>query len=488
MYSLIKTKSLIGIRSVFGENVISALILINILLAITALIKDVFLASYLGTTEYADALTLALFVPDTLGNLLIAISINVACVPVFSMLYINEKQDRLIKCVKNINIIIAIATMALAVLLFVFRKSVMGSLGRGVSSHTIKMYIQVFLVILPIIILYPFIYTRISLLQVIDKFITPAFAPVLYNGIFLIAILVGYFIKIPINQGVFLLALSVTLGVISMAIIVIKPLSELQSKPFSLSKSPLSILKISREEVDDLKAIFRIFTPYLFIIMSSQMVLYVERLIASNFGKGSASGLSYAYRLSQFPIWVFVAAISTVILPALTKLNGKGCDEELKLKFIKSIRNVLLFSILMTIILFVLRTPVISILFERGSFDHKSLGITSSILKGYSLAIVGQSLSAICIRYFLAIGKMKIPLISCLTAASINIIADLYLSSKIGLAGLGYGAAIASLIGPAVMLLVIIPKMDLNIKGFLLQGYIERLKKSLKELQNSNIL
>ena len=472
MFSKLKIQIINVISVMFKKNVISALILINMLLAVTALLKDVFLASYLGTTSNADALTLALFVPDTLGNLLFAASINMSCVPVFSMLFVNYKLDRLKKCFKNINVVVIIISLFMSGLLFVFRQAIMGSLGNSLSPQIIKTYVQLFSIILPIIIFYPLLYAGVSIMQVYGKFIIPAWAPVLYNGMFLSSIFCMYILKIPSTKGVYIIALAITLGVIGMFIMILQAVSKLNISFFDLGSKSINLLKLPRNEINDLRAILKIFLPYLLIIISTQTVFFFERFIASGQGVGSVAALSYAFRLAQFPIWVFVAAISTVILPSMSKLNGKGQAEELRKKIIKAFKTVLLFSIPMTTILYILRIPIITILFERGAFDSNSLNITADILQGYALAIIGQSLWAVCLRYFMAVGKTGLPLLSCVCAVIINIILDFYLTSKIGLSGLGYGAAIGATINAGIMLVGVMCNVDTSKKYNLLQKVI----------------
>ncbi|HET6872195.1 MAG TPA: hypothetical protein VFH42_04320, partial [Sporolactobacillaceae bacterium] len=62
------------------------LILMNLMLAISAFFKDVAFAHYFGTSSTADAYTLGFFIPDMIGNNLIAAALGVACIPIFSRL------------------------------------------------------------------------------------------------------------------------------------------------------------------------------------------------------------------------------------------------------------------------------------------------------------------------------------------------------------------------------------------------------------------
>src|SRR4051812_31685347 len=69
--------------------------LLNGAVALLAFVKDVLLASYFGTSVQADGLTLAYFLPDTIGSTLIASAIGVSCVPVFSKAFACGGRERL---------------------------------------------------------------------------------------------------------------------------------------------------------------------------------------------------------------------------------------------------------------------------------------------------------------------------------------------------------------------------------------------------------
>jgi putative peptidoglycan lipid II flippase len=96
---------------------ILALAIINVMVALLAFIKDITLAAYAGTSLQADALTLAYFLPDSLGNNMFAAAISVVCVPVFSRIAILQQFQRLRKSVKQVSarfLLIAFLVMFIA--------------------------------------------------------------------------------------------------------------------------------------------------------------------------------------------------------------------------------------------------------------------------------------------------------------------------------------------------------------------------------------
>ena len=224
------------------------------------------------------------------------------------------------------------------------------------------------------------------------------------------------------------------------------------------------------EELLDLKEIFSVFLPYLFILLSTQSVLSVERYLASNLEVGTIAGLNYAYRIAQFPVWVFVAAVSVVIFPSMSKLKGLGHDEYVQKTFTKALWMVLVITVPLSISLYFLREPIIAILLQRGAFNHHSLHVTAGILSGYSLTIVGQGMVVVGLRFFMAQGQMIRPLLIFIMAAMVNIGADLLLVNKVGSEGLGYGAAAGAFINAGMIYYFIQKELNINLKRQVLRA------------------
>lgn len=430
---------------------LKTVIVINLILAVVALLKDIVLASYLGTQAQADAFWLAFFIPDTAANLLGG-SITTACIPVFARLHAAE-DDRMKNTVTLVTLCFALGTLGLYLGLFFTRHIVIRGLGAGLPRSGLDLCLDLFVIMLPLILAFPLISVGTAMLQVHHRFNLPASAPVLFNVVLLSGVLYSYLRPIPIEQGVYLLAASVLTGTGLMMVLVWSGLRKNHLRIWRRLSLPQ--LKKSRRQA---KEVIKVFFIYLTILLSLQAVYAVERYLASGLAEGSIAGLNYAFRIAQFPLWVFVAAVSTVAFPAMSRAIGQGRADEIKHTLSRALLQILIIVLPLTACLFLLRVPVVTILFQRGSFDAGSVEITAGVLAGYALSIVWQGIALICQRAFLAIGQALPVFLSFLFFSSLNILFDFSLVRSIGLPGLGYGAAVCAF-GNALVLLYLLNRV-----------------------------
>ena len=89
----------------------------------------------------------------------------------------------------------------------------------------------------------------------------------------------------------------------------------------------------------------------------------------------------------EFPLGIFVFALSSAILPSFSDLAAKNEHSKLKETFLFSFRLALFIIMPARVGLVILRTPIIHILFERGSFTSATTIQTSVALLYYALGL-----------------------------------------------------------------------------------------------------
>lgn len=434
----------------FHENV-GSLIVINLMLAAVAFLKDMVYAVYFGTTAAADALGLAYFITDTMANGLLAAALGAACVPQFAKLAALGKKEQLRQTMRNTIAVVVCSTMLLAAGFALVGQGMTGWIGPGLAPSEQVISRNLLLILLPILVFFPLSAVFASMLQVWGRFNVPAIGPVLFNAVLLVIIAGAYGFRIPQIYGVYVYAFSIVLGGLLMLLLT----WYVWWKHRKTMESEAVQVEMEKRGHDRLDAsgISRVFVPYLLILISMYSVSFVERYLASQLGTGTIAGLNYAYRVSQFPMWVFVAAVSAVVLPSMSKWISLREWTRLRKQLVTSLLWILIVTVPTALLFYIARDPLISLLFLRGSFDEASLRTTSDMLAGFSLSIVGQGISTIILRFYLALGTMYVPLAIFIVSAAANIGLNFYLVPIMGSPGIGYAAACGWVIN-ALMLII----------------------------------
>lgn len=414
---------------------VNILIIVNILLAGVAFLKDILLARYFGTSYHADSLYLAFFLPDTVGNSLLASAIGVACIPLFAKKNKDEPHSEQ-------TVIIALTiliSLCFILILLPSAKWLFTHFSHEMFIDEQKLTFNYFLILLPIVIFSPVAAIAASILQVHGKFAKPAFMPVIFNFVLLISIIICLTANYPLSIGGYIYSSSLLISTVVISFLTWFFVFKLRGIDFKWLLHPIILYRSNKEE---LHLFLKLFTPYFLILLCQQFIFLFERYCASSLEIGTISGLTYAYRISQFPIWVFIAAINTVFLPKISKLKNDVNKTKLINELNKTLIQVVFISSFISILFFIFGEKLISILFLKGAFGQQSLAITSDIFNGYSLSILGQSVFLFCLRYFIASGKMIIPLMTCVIGCLFHILFIFLLVSQMGAKGIGYAAAI----------------------------------------------
>jgi putative peptidoglycan lipid II flippase len=119
----------------------------------------------------------------------------------------------------------------------------------------------------------------------------------------------------------------------------------------------------------------------------AQINLLFDTLIASFLVAGSVSWLYYSDRLVEFPLGVFAIALSTVILPSLSRSHANESADEFSHTVDWGLRLVLLVGIPSAVGLSLLARPLLVTLFNYGDFSAADVSMASLSLMAYSAGL-----------------------------------------------------------------------------------------------------
>ena len=195
-----------------------------------------------------------------------------------------------------------------------------------------------------------------------------------------------------------------------------------------------------------IKKMFLSVIPVFIGVAVNQVNTMVDRSLASGLGDGVITALNNANKLNGFILGLFIATLSAVIYPTLSKLSSEDNLD----KFIESVTTTVncvnLVVLPATVGSIVLATPIVRTLFQRGAFDEYSTYLTATALIFYSLGMVGFGLRDILGKVFYSLKDTKTPMINGIISVALNIILNIVLVKFIGHIGLALATSLSSII------------------------------------------
>jgi putative peptidoglycan lipid II flippase len=149
--------------------------------------------------------------------------------------------------------------------------------------------------------------------------------------------------------------------------------------------------------------------PAMFSVSVTQINLLFDTLIATLLAAGSVSWLYYSDRLVEFPLGVLGIAVSSVILPNLSKAHTAGDPAAFSAALDWGLRLVLLIGLPATMGLIILAEPLLSTLFQYEAFGVEDVHFAGQSLRAYAAGLLGFILIKVLAPAFTARMDIKTP-------------------------------------------------------------------------------
>lgn len=190
-----------------------------------------------------------------------------------------------------------------------------------------------------------------------------------------------------------------------------------------------------------------------------QINVLVITLLASFLPSGSVSYLWYADRITELPLGIFAVAIATASLPTLSEHAAKKNTAEFVSTWQHGIRIALLEAIPSAVGIIALATPIVQLLFERGSFTAESTAGTVGALIFFAMGIPFISGVRNTVPAFYAMKDAKTPVKVATIALLANAAVAGVLMHVMAHRGLALAMAVSSAVNWVILLIVLNKKM-----------------------------
>ncbi|MBX3011538.1 MAG: murein biosynthesis integral membrane protein MurJ [Caldilineaceae bacterium] len=401
-----------------------------VLSRVTGLAREIVIGAQFGTSPELDAYLAAFRLPDLLFQLVAGGALGSAFIPTFATDWAHEQRaaawllfSRVLNLITLILLVVALVIMALAGPLVTW------VIAPGFTPEQQALTAQLLRLMLLSTVIFGASGLIMGALNATQHFLLPAAAPVFYN----VAIILGAWFLTP-TWGIFGLVIGVVVGAGLHLLVQLPGLRQLHAR-----YTPTLTLHDAR-----VREVMRLMGPRVLGLFFVQMHFLVNTILASGLASGSLSALNYAWLLMLLPQGIFAQSIATAIFPTFATQVATGQVNALRHSFGQLVRIILFFTIPAALVLYLLRTPLVALLFQRREFTSASTALVGAALQFYAIGLVAHALVEIAVRAFYAMHNTWTPVAVGIGAMVINIGLSFWWVQGLGHGGLALANSTAT--------------------------------------------
>lgn len=419
-----KKPGLLGYAAVMGVIIFISKIL--------GLVRDVMVARLYGTGMEAVAYETASRLPVLIFDFVIGGVVTSAFIPVFNSLMVKKgKKDALDFANSYVNFIL-ILTAAISVLGLLFANQLVRFLAPDINAETAALAVKLTRIMFPMIIFTGLAFSFVGILQSMGEYNIPALISLVSN-----LIMVGYLFTINGLFGIIGLSVAMLLGWAAQAAIQIPKIHSLGYR-----YSP-RLPKLD----ESLRRSIKSALPILIGTWTTPVCNLINTRLASSLDEGRAiTALGYANRFYTIIVGLFSFVATNLLFPFFSRAEALG-DRDESSRLIKTSSKGLIYIISpITVGVVLLSRPLISLVYERGSFTASDTALTSTALSCYCVGMIFMAVNEVLVKSLFAAEKAKVPMISSVCAMVFNVAVIVLFGEYLGIGGIALVSGCATLV------------------------------------------
>lgn len=408
-------------------------------------VRDILMASALGTGMVADAFFVAFKFPNFFRRLFAEGAFNAAFVPLFGERLEKDGITAARTFAAEAAAVMVAALLTFTLLAIITMPILMYLIAPGFAGHSEKFELTIELtrITFPYLTFMALIALMGGMLNTMQKFAATAAAPILLN-IVLISALVLLNLDVLDHPG-FTLAWAVCAAGIGQFIWIVAACAK-GKLLFRLSWPRLT---------PGVKRLLTLMAPGLIGAGVVQINLVVDVILASTLQEGSVSFLYFADRVNQLPLGVIGVAVGVALLPLMTRQLAEGDEAGAAESQNRAIEFALLLTVPATLALVTIGDPIVRVLFERGAFDAAATKNTAAALSAFSVGLPAYVLIKALTPGFFARQDTVTPVKIAIVAMVVNVVLALILMQVLSHVGIALATACSAWMN-AIILWVIL--------------------------------
>jgi putative peptidoglycan lipid II flippase len=373
--------------------------------ALLGLFRDRGWAGNFGAGLQLDVYFAAFKVPDFVYNILILGGLTIAFLPLFSE-YFSKNKEEAWKMVNHLLNALLFFLVLISLILFIITPWLISRIFPGFGEEALKLAIPLTRLLFLSPIFFGISNLFSGILHYFNRFFVYSLSPILYN----LGIIFGILFLSP-HFGIFGVGIGVIFGAFLHMAIQIP----------SAIKCGFSYKALFDFKYPALKRIFYLMMPRVFGVAAQQINLVIITGIASTITAGSIAVFNFSNNLQGLPVGVIGVSFAVAVFPTLSRALAQNQTKEFLHNFSSVFRNILLFVVPVSALIFLLKGPIVSLIYRTGKFNIEDAQLTSACLGIFALSIFAQSLIPLLARGFFSFQDTKTPTLVTVISIVLNV-------------------------------------------------------------------
>ncbi|MBX7513677.1 murein biosynthesis integral membrane protein MurJ [Qipengyuania sp. GH38] len=189
-----------------------------------------------------------------------------------------------------------------------------------------------------------------------------------------------------------------------------------------------------------------------------QINTLVQLYFLNQLESGSVSYMNYADRLNQLPLGIIGIALSTAILPTLSKFVGSKNKEGADRIQSDAIELSMLLTIPAAVALAICATPFVTMIFQGGRFSVEDAAIAGDVLAVLVLGLPAYVMVKVLVPNFYARSDTKTPVYAAFISLAVFVAFNIAFLQRFGVEGVALASVIGAWINVAFLYVILLKR------------------------------
>ncbi len=394
------------------------------------------MASYFGATAQTDIYTMASKAPSLIYTFLNAI-IVATFIPLYTKIEAESSREKADEFASRMMNLMMLITGLLVVVGLVFAPQIMSVLAYDYEGDKMSNTIAMVRIMMPMLLMQMMTIIYCNILNANRRFAGPQF----YGMPLSICVILAC-VFLSDTLGAYALAW----GTLASALVQMLLMGFLARKYFHWSPS------LSLHDTHVGKAM-KLAVPAVLSTSVLEINSTLDAMLSSGLADGHLASLEYANRLISVVVGTVIVAAHTTTYTQLSECASRKDKEGFSHILSRNLAVLIMILLPIMLVAIINAQEIVSVVYERGSFDATATTLTSGILVFYAPYLLFTGIRDVGTRAFYALGNTKAPMISGIISMGTNAVLNLILVRFMGAYGLALATAIAMLAACVVLLI-----------------------------------